>query len=82
MISDWLRRRREAREAAYARRLEELRAKFPGTPEQLIRAIAVGGVIGACALSAIAQVDQQKAEDERLRRIIREELNRHQQVES
>lgn len=77
LLREWLARRRAARAAAHERKLADLRARFPGEPEHLIRAIAAGGTIAVCAIRAIQAANRQQEKEERLRQIIREELDRH-----
>lgn len=74
MLRQWRRRRIDAQAAAYDRTLATYRERFPGESETLIRALAAGGPIAACAMRAIVESRERQAHDERLRRIIREEL--------
>lgn len=74
-IREWARRRTARRQAAYERALQHYRDRFPGEPEILIRALAAGGDVAACAIRAIVESREIQARDERIRRIMREELD-------
>lgn len=74
-IQRWRRRRREARAEAYERTLQGWRDLFPGEPEFLIRGLAAGGMIRACAMATILECRIRRAREERLRAIVREELD-------
>ncbi len=74
MIRQWFRQRKAARQAEYARRLERLLKMYPHDSPLVVEGLLSTPIVASCAAKALLWAAEQREEEDRLRRILREEL--------